>query len=151
MIVRPSTEQLLLDCCKELMQGVLPAVSDQTAVVRIFMIEQVLRNAAVRSAHEIAWMDEEIPLIDSYARAVLQEAPREELAALLGRLDNAEIGLDLDTVVERYTRAGDVLAAALEVAVTDGPVELRRRGEQLLEARHARETVVMAGWSPTGR
>jgi len=145
MIVRPSTEQLLLDCCKELMQGVLPAVSDQTAVVRIFMIEQVLRNAAVRCAHEIAWMDEEIPLIDSYARAVLEEAPREELAALLGRLDNAEIGLDLDTVVERYTRAGDVLAAALEVAVTDGPVELRRRGEQLLEARHARETVVMAG------
>jgi hypothetical protein len=54
-------------------------------------------------------------------------------------------------VVERYTRAGDVLAAALEIAVTDGLTELRRRGEQLLEARHARETVVMAGWSPTGR
>ena len=121
MIVRPTTEQLLLDCCKELMQGVLPAVSDQTAVVRIFMIEQVLRNAAVRCAHEIAWMDEEIPLIDSYARAVLQEVPREELVALLGRLDDAEIGLDLDTVVERYTRAGDVLAAALEIAVTDEP------------------------------
>jgi hypothetical protein len=82
---------------------------------------------------------------------VLQEAPREELVALLGRLDEAEIGLDLDTVVERYTRAGEVLAAALEIAVTDGPTELRRRGEQLLEARHARETVVMAGWSPTGR
>jgi len=26
MIVRPSTEQLLLDCCKEVMQGVLPVV-----------------------------------------------------------------------------------------------------------------------------
>ena len=64
-------------------------------------VKKLLRNAAVRCAHEIAWMDEEIPLIDSYARAVLQEAPREELAELLGRLDDAEIGRDLDTVVER--------------------------------------------------
>jgi hypothetical protein len=151
MMVRPTTEQLLLDCCKELMQGVLPAVSDQTAVVRIFMIEQVLRNAAVRCAHEIAWMDEEIPVIDSYARAVLQVAPREELVALLRRLNEAETGLDLDVVVERYCRAGEVLAAALEIAVTDELTDLRQRGEQLLDARHARENVVLAGWSPTGR
>ena len=151
MIVRPTTEQLLLDCCKELMQGVLPAVSDQTAVVRIFMIEQVLRNAAVRCAHEIAWMDEEIPVIDSYARAVLQVAPRDELVALLRRLNEAETGLDLDTLSTATAGPGTCWPAALEIAVTDGLTDLRQRGEQLLDARHARENVVLAGWSPTGR
>ena len=152
MIVRPTTEQLLLDCCKELMQGVLPAVTDQTAIVRIFMIEQVLRNAAVRCSHEIEWMTDEIPVVEEYGRAVLRAAPHDDLAAELRRLDEAPgERLDLNSVVERYVRAGEVLSTALEIAVTVGLVELAAEGEKLLEARLAREREVMAGWNPTGR
>ena len=64
MIGRPTTEQILLDCCRELMEDVLPTLTDETTIVRVAMIEQVLRNAAARCAHEIGWMLEELPVID---------------------------------------------------------------------------------------
>ena len=70
MLSRPTTEQILLDCCRELMTGVLPALTDETAVVRVVMIETVLRNMAVRSAHEIAWMTQETAEIEDYATSV---------------------------------------------------------------------------------
>jgi hypothetical protein len=152
MMVRSTTEQLLLDCCREFMEGILPAVSDQTAIVRIFMVEQVLKNAAIRAAHEISWITEEIPQIEAYARAVLAVADRAQLRNQLDRLaQTADAGLDLDPLVERYARASEALSTALEIAVTEELTDLRRQGEQLVQARHARETTVMAGWSPTGR
>ena len=152
MITRPTTAQLLLDCATELMQGVLPAVSDPNAVVRIYMIEQVIRNAAIRCAHEISWMCAEIPPVETFAHAVRQVAPNEDLTAALARLalSNDE-SLELDAVVEHYQCAGEVLSAALETTIIDGLDELRRRGEHILKARLARERDVMAGWSPTGR
>jgi hypothetical protein len=152
VISRPTTEQLLLDCAKELMQGVLPAVSDPTAIVRIYMIEQVLRNAAIRCGNEIAWMCEEIPAIDVYGHAVHDAAPNESLGAALGSLERSDHeALSLEAVAERYYRAGEVLSTALEIAVLSSIDELRQRGEGILEARLAREKDVMAGWSPTGR
>jgi hypothetical protein len=152
MIVRPSTEQLLLDCCRELMEDVLPTVADETTIVRIVMIEQVLRNCATRSAHEIGWMLEEISVLEAYARAVHDTSPDDRLDAALRRLeDAADERLDLDVVTARYARAGDAFAAALETAVTGGLGDLQREGERLLDARLTREEEVMAGWSPAGR
>jgi hypothetical protein len=152
VISRPTTEQLLLDCAKELMRGVLPAVSDPPAIIRIYMIEQVLRSAAIRSANEIAWMREEIPAIEAYGRAVHDAVANEDLTALLARVEQAdEMDLTLNAVAERYFRAGEVLASALEVAVLSGLDDLRQQGEQIVVARMARERDVMAGWSPTGR
>ena len=151
MMVRPTTEQLLLDCCKELIEGVLPAVTEQTAVVRIFMIEQVLRNAAVRSAHEIEWMTGEIPALVGFAQDVQAAVPPAELAARLASVDEASSDLALDDVVERYSRAGQALAAALETTISRELTELRQRGEALLDARHDHETATLAGWNPTGR
>jgi hypothetical protein len=152
MIVRPTTEQLLLDCCRELMEDVLPTVVDETTMVRIVMIEQVLRNCATRSAHEIGWMLEEIAVLEAYARTVHDAAPDDRLAAASRRLeDAADERLDLDVVIARYARAGDAFAAALETAVTAGLADLQREGERLLDARLTREEEVMAGWSPAGR
>ena len=59
MLSRPTTEQILLDCCHELMTNVLPSLTDATAQVSVIMVETVLRNTAVRAAHEVAWMREE--------------------------------------------------------------------------------------------
>ena len=74
MLSRPTTEQILLDCCRELMNVVLPALADETAQVSVIMIETALRNTAVRAAHEVAWMREETAEMESYARAVAEQA-----------------------------------------------------------------------------
>lgn len=158
MLSRPTTEQILLDCCRELMTAVLPALTDETAQVSVIMIETVLRNAAVRAAHEVAWMREETAEIESFAQAVAGQAPGTASpgadvlgAALKALADVPRDSLHLDDVVETYCRAGNALSAALETAVSGGLTGLVRRGEEILDARDAHETEVMAGWSPTGR
>lgn len=153
MLSRPTTEQILLDCCRELMTNVLPALTDATAQVSVIMLETVLRNTAVRAAHEVAWMREETAGIEAYARAVAARAPgTAPLESALAALAAAPCdSLHLDDVVEIYCRAGNALSAALETAVARGPADLIRRGEELLDIRSAHETEVMAGWTPTGR
>lgn len=153
MLSRPTTEQILLDCCNELMTGVLPALTDETAIVRVVMIETVLRNTAVRSAHEIAWMLDEVAAIEEYAGAVASEAPdAAELGQALQTLRAApRSSLHLDDVADTYVLAGRAFSAALETAVARHDHELVKRGEALLDHRADTETEVMAGWSPTGR
>lgn len=153
MLSRPTTEQILLDSCRELMEGVLPTVTDETAQVKLIMLDTVLRNMAVRSAHEIAWMREETATIEAYVEDVIAADPADVAAVqAMARLAKApRDDLNLDAVVEVYCRAGDALSAALEAAVGGRFVELTSRGEQLLRIRSERETEVMAGWSPTGR
>jgi len=153
VLSRPTTEQILLDCCRELMTTVLPALTDETAQVSVIMVETVLRNAAVRAAHEVAWMRAETAEIESYTQAVAEQAPGADLlrAALKALADAPRDSLHLDDVVETYCRAGNALSAALETAVAGNLTGLVRRGEEILDARDGHETEVMAGWSPTGR
>jgi hypothetical protein len=152
MLSRPTTEQILLDCCRELMTNVLPSLTDATAQVSVIMVETVLRNTAVRAAHEVAWMREETAEIEAYAHAVAAQAPGTTLGTALSALAGApRDSLHLDDVVETYCRAGNVLSAALETAVASGLAALVRRGEEILDVRSGHETEVMAGWSPTGR
>jgi len=153
VLSRPTTEQILLDCCRELMTTVLPALTDETAQVSVIMVETVLRNAAVRAAHEVAWMRAETAEIESYTQAVAEQAPGADLlrAALKALADAPRDSLHLDDVVETYCRAGNALSAALETAVAGNLTGLVRRGEEILDARDGHETEVMAGWTPTGR
>jgi hypothetical protein len=153
VLSRPTTEQILLDCCRELMNVVLPALTDETAQVSVIMVETVLRNTAARAAHEVAWMREETAAIESYAQAVAEQAPSaDSVGAALQALAGApRDSLHLDDVVETYCRAGDVLSAALETAVAGRLAGLVGHGEELLVARADHETEVMAGWTPTGR
>lgn len=145
MLARPTTEQILLDCCRELMSGVLPAVADESAQVRIVMIESVLRSMAQRAAHEIAWMHDEIAAISSYVDDVA--AVESEVQGF----DATPAGLHLDDVVETYCVAGRALSGALEAAVRGSHADLVTRGEHLLGQRAGHEKEAMAGWSPTGR
>ena len=153
MLSRPTTEQILLDCCRELMTNVLPSLTDATAQVSVIMVETVLRNTAVRAGHEVAWMREETAEIEDYARAVAEQAPgTASLQTALAALASApRDSLHLDDVVETYCLAGNALSAALETAVAGGLTGLIRRGEEILDVRSGHETEVMAGWSPTGR
>ena len=152
MLSRPTTEQILLDCCHELMTKVLPSLTDATAQVSVIMVETVLRNTAVRAAHEVAWMRDETADIEAYAREVAAQAPGTTLETALAALAAApRDSLHLDDVVETYCRAGNALSAALETAVAGGLTDLIRRGEEILDVRSGHETDVMAGWTPTGR
>jgi hypothetical protein len=152
MLSRPTTEQILLDCCRELMTNVLPSLTDATAQVSVIMVETVLRNTAVRAAHEVAWMREETADIEAYAQEVAAQAPGTTLETALAALAAApRASLHLDDVVETYCRAGNALSAALETAVASGLAPLIQRGEEILDVRTGHETDVMAGWSPTGR
>jgi hypothetical protein len=152
MLSRPTTEQILLDCCRELMTNVLPSLTDATAQVSVIMVETVLRNTAVRAAHEVAWMRDETADIEAYARAVAAQAPGTTLETALAALADApRDSLHLDDVVETYCRAGNALSAALETAVASRLAPLVQRGEEILDVRSGHETDVMAGWTPTGR
>jgi hypothetical protein len=152
MLSRPTTEQILLDCCRELMTNVLPSLTDATAQVSVIMVETVLRNTAVRAAHEVAWMRDETADIEAYANEVAAQAPGTTLETALAALAAApRDSLHLDDVVETYCRAGNALSAALETAVASGLAPLIQRGEEILDVRSGHETEVMAGWSPTGR
>lgn len=137
MIAKPTTEQILNDCSRELMEVVLPAVTDETVAVAIYMMDLVLRNAAVRAAHEIAWMTDEIG----------------ELEAFAGGSGHPEANgsLHLDDVVERYREASEAFSRAMEDAVAGGDGERTQRGAAVLAERVAVEQEVMCGWSPVGR
>ena len=134
MIAKPTTEQILNDCSRQLMEVVLPEVSDQTVQVAIFMMDLVLRNAAVRAAHEIAWMTDEIAALEAFAGT-----------------SSDPVGWHLDDVVERYRHASEAFARALEEAVAAGHQERIDAGTDLLAKRIAHEQDIMCGWSPVGR
>jgi hypothetical protein len=153
MIAKPTTQQVLLDCCRQLTDVVLPAVDDETVKVTVLMLDLVLRNAAMRSAHEVAWMEEEVGALQQFARDVA--ASSGAAPGVQAALDDAAAGsgtsLHLDDVVERYRLASEAFSRALEAAVASGDQALAQRGVALLSHRMERETEIMSGWSPVGR
>lgn len=152
MISRPTTEQVLLDCCRVLEDDVLPSVADDTMQVRLVMLGKVLRNAAVRAAHEVAWMREETGAMEAYARTVAATTGADELQAALEALTTApHDSLHLADVVEVYGRASDALSAALEAALAAGRQDLVLEGTSLLSTRLAHENDVVGGWDAAGR
>ena len=152
MITRPTTDALILDCCRELTEAILPALTDETLRLRLVMTETVLRNAAVRAAHEIAWMREETSALLAYAAEVAarhrSEALRDAMAAAGG---SSQVGLHLSEVVERYERAGQAFAAAMAAAQQAGDGDLVVKARELLRDRIATEKEVMATYAVVGR
>ena len=152
MITKPTTDTLIEDCCRELIEGILPGLTDETLKLRLVMTETVLRNAAVRTAHEIAWMREETAVLLAYARQVVA---RHGSAALRAVLADAGAGpadsLHLADVADCYERAGQAFAAALAVAQEAGAADLVARAREVLRDRIATEKAVMATYAVVGR
>jgi hypothetical protein len=152
MITRPTTDVLISDCCRELTEAILPALTDETLRLRLVMTETVLRNAAVRAAHEIAWMLQETSALLAYAAEVAarhgSEVLRDAMAAVAG--SPAE-GLHLTEVVERYERASQAFATAMAAAQEAGDDDLVAKARELLRDRIATEKEVMASYAVVGR
>ena len=152
MITRPTTDVLIEDCCRELMEGILPGLTDETVKLRLVMTETVLRNTAVRAAHEIAWMREETAALMAYAGRV---AARHGSAALRAAVADAGAGpadsLHLADVAGVYERAGQAFAAALAAAQEAGDADLVAQARELLRDRIATEKEVMATYAVVGR
>ena len=152
MITRPTTDVLIEDCCRELMEVILPGLTDETLKLRLIMTETVLRNAAVRAAHEIAWMREETAALMAYAVRVAARHGGEPLRTALadaeaGRADS----LHLVDVADVYERAGQAFAAALAAAQQAGDADLVAQARELLRDRIATEKEVMATYAVVGR
>jgi hypothetical protein len=153
MITRPTTDQLILDCRRELLDVVLPDVQSDHVRVAVQMLENVLRNAATRAAHEIAWMREETAALEAYAVDVVDAVS--EAQAVKAALDVLHAGpresLDLADVVEVYSRAGEAFSCALEASMAERHQDLAARAADLLAARSRREVEIMGEWAMVGR
>jgi len=153
MLSKPTTPQIILDCRRELLETIDPVVSDPTVKIAIQMLENVLRNCAERSAHEIAWMREESDAMVAFARDVkstVGSSPEIDVAiASYEKGDN--VTLHLDAVSDSYSRAGECLSVALERAFATGHTELHLRGREILALRLAHEDAIKGDWAFVGR
>jgi hypothetical protein len=152
MITRPTTDALISDCCRELTEAILPALTDETLRLRLVMTETVLRNAAVRAAHEIAWMLRETTALMAYAAKVAARHGSEPLEAAMAAVEaGPPQSLHLADVADRYERAGQAFEKALEAAQEAGAADLIAQARELLRDRIAIEKQVMATYAVVGR
>jgi hypothetical protein len=152
MISRPTTDQVILDCRRELLDVVLPDVQSDHVRVSVQMLENILRNVATRAAHEIGWMREETLAMEVYVHDVIAAVGSDTAAEALTALDaGPRTSLDLADVVEVYSRAGEAFSRALEAAIAAGHAELSGRAAELLAARNARELEINGEWAMVGR
>ena len=153
MISLPSTDQIILDCRRELLEVIGPEVTTEAGKVSVQMVENVLRNAAQRAAHEIAWMRDETLAMEAYAAdtlAALASAPG--VAAALAALNGGpRQSLHLQDMALTYSLAGEALSCALEAALAADHHELSARASALLGARSANEVQIMGEWGFVGR
>jgi hypothetical protein len=153
MLSRPTTEQILHDCRAELLDKIAPAVAPGAAQIAIDMLDNVLRNCAMRAAHEIAWMREEGGAMVAFAmRVAASSSTTPEVSDALRTYDAADTeSLHLDDVVHAYGLAGACFGAALDAAMASGDEVLTRDARALLEERLAHENEIMGEWAMVGR
>ena len=153
MISRPTTDQIILDCRRALLDVVLPDVQSEHVRVSVQMLENVLRNVATRAAHEIAWMQEEAALLEAFANEAAATLPASaDVVAALGSLRTSDrTSLHLADVTERYSLAGEAFSCALEAAIAAGHAGLSQRAAEVLAARNQRELEINGEWAMVGR
>lgn len=149
MLARPTTDQVIDGVVASLTRDVLPVLTDESARVAVQMMQQLLRSAAVRAAHEIAWMAEEIAIIRDAAAAFADDPGVAEALVAVDQVDPAS--LHLDDAQARYDRAGEVLSRLVEVAYERGTAAERASVVALLDARSAHEMAIIGQLDLVGR
>jgi hypothetical protein len=153
VISLPTTDQVILDCRRELLEVIGPEVQTDAAKVSVQMLENVLRNAATRAAHEIAWLRDETLSMEAFAKDTLVALPSAAgvAAALSSLAAGPRHSLHLQDMVRTYSLAGEALSCALEAALAAGESTLSARAAALLSARSATEVQIMGEWGFVGR
>ena len=149
MLSRPTTDQVLEGIVRDLRDRVLPHVDDEPAKVAAQMMEQLLRGAAVRAAHEIAWMHEEMAeIVAASTRFEADPAVGAALAELRGRgrLEPPP-GRRGGAVLAGGRRAGCAMEAAYAAGDREGIEALRA----VLQARSDREMQIIGQLDLVGR
>lgn len=150
MQARPTTDQILRDLAREVRDELIPAIEDPALRVNLEMMEQLLTAAAVRSAHEIAWMADEVSAITAYARDVVETLGDDATAKALATFDHERTdSLHLVDQVANYSLAGEAFGKALEAA--GGHERLGPEGAALVRARRDTETEIRPGFYFPGR
>ena len=142
MISRPTTQQILDDCAREVRETLMPALTDPKMRVTLEMLEQVLAQCALRAGHEMAWMAEEIAVIEPYVSQVVAHVapePSSTAAALDALRAGRTTSLHLDDRCNEYHLASEALSCALEACLDAGNKELAAAGVTILERRRDRE------------
>jgi hypothetical protein len=153
VISRPTTQQLIDAVCTELANKVVPVVTDGTIKVQLEMAISVLQTASVRSANEIAWMQEERDAIEDTVRQLLEALPdaKPVADALAEYVDNKTNSLKLDDAQADYARASEVLSCAVEAAYASGDADQIAAVGQLMDQRHANQQAVTGQFMAVGR
>ncbi len=112
------------------------------------MVQQLLHGAAVRAAHEIAWMHDELDAI----RHLASETADASIVPAMRRLDALDSSsLHLAQVQARYDAAGHVLSKVIEAAFSTGDARAVERARELLQARSAHEMQIVGQLDLVGR
>ncbi len=153
MISRPTTAQLIDAICTALSNTVAPAITDATVQVQLSMAISVLQTTAVRSANELAWMQEERDAIEEGARHLLQALPDATALseALTAYVDGKTNSLYLDEAQADYARASEVLSCAVEAAYESGDADHIAAVGRLMDQRHANQQTVTGQFTALGR
>ena len=153
MITRPTTDELIRDCCRELTEEILPALHDDTLELRLIMAVTVLGNAAVRAAHEIAWMREETRLPSrSRARSLATQPDDADRGGRRGGRGRAA-RKPASRRRRRGLRAGQPCSRVGRTGrpTTRTPTSWSSRAAGLLRGRVEVEKAVMADYAIVGR
>jgi hypothetical protein len=154
MITRPTTQQVLEDCAREVRETLMPALTDPKLRVTLEMLEQVLAQCALRAGHEMAWMAEEIAAIEPYVQqvvATVAAAPSAAADALTALRSGRTDSLHLEDRSHEYHLASEALSCALEASLAAGNQALTAAGVTLLERRRDRETDLRPSFFFPGR
>jgi hypothetical protein len=149
VLSRPTTDQTIDGVLRDLESIVLPAVHAEPARVAIQMMQQVLRGASVRAAHEIAWMHEEIDDIAAATAPLSADPAVAEAREALAEADARS--LHLHDVQHRYHLAGDLLGAAVEVAYASGDQGAIEALRAVLQRRSDHEMQIIGQLDLVGR
>jgi RNase adaptor protein for sRNA GlmZ degradation len=155
VITRPTAQQLLDDCARELRESVLPQITDAATKVKLEMMEQIISSCAIRAGHELAWMAEECDAMEAYVtdvRVAFDDAEGAAVGALLTRYHNERRGgLVTEDRTHDYDLAGRAFSAALALAMRREDAELTARARTIIDARNEREGELRPNFSFPGR
>lgn len=155
MIPRPTTAQLIQQCRREIMDNVLPTVTDETLAVALEQVQMVLDTCALRAESEIADMTTEISEMLEYAQRVVDAHPdaATRTADALGRVTrHPSASLRASDVGAAHDLASEAFSCAIEDAMDAGDDALVDRGVQwMASVRHERELAYSPNWGMPGR